>query len=42
VDLLVPSHKPGAAYGVTVSYQRYGAGSGLTDEVRIGFSCWLQ
>jgi hypothetical protein len=42
VDLLVPSSKPAASYGVTVSYQRYAAGSGLSDEVRIGFSCWLQ
>jgi len=42
VDLLVPSSKPAASYGVTVSYQRYGAGSGFSDEVRIAFSCWLQ
>jgi hypothetical protein len=42
VDLLVPSSTPAGSYGVTVSYQRYGAGSGFSDEVRIGFSCWLQ
>jgi hypothetical protein len=40
-DLLVPSRKPTISYGVTVSYQRYGAGAGFTDEIRVGFSCWL-
>jgi len=41
VDLLIPSHRPTVSYGLTASYQRYGAGAGFTDEVRVGFSCWL-
>jgi hypothetical protein len=40
-DLLVPSDKPAVSYGVTVSYQRYRAGTGFSDEIRLGFSCWL-
>lgn len=40
VDLLVP-RKPTSAYGLTISYQRYAAGTGFHDEVRFGFSCWL-
>lgn len=42
VDLLVPSSKPVASYGVAVSYLRYEAGAGFVDEVRVGLSCWLQ
>jgi hypothetical protein len=41
VDLLVPSRRPTVSYGVTASYERYGAGAGFSDEFRIGFSCWL-
>jgi hypothetical protein len=41
VDLLVPAHKPMTAWGVTVSYERFTPGAGLSDELRIGFSWWL-
>jgi hypothetical protein len=41
VDLVFPSSKPTASYGLTLSYDRYAEGAGFSDEVRIGFSCWL-
>ena len=41
VDLIIPTSKPTAAYGLTVSYQHYLAGAGFTDEIRVGLSCWL-
>jgi hypothetical protein len=40
VDLVVPTSKPTFSWGLTASYQRYAAGTGFSDEVRIGFSCW--
>ena len=40
-DLLIPSSKSAASYGLTVGYQRYEAGAGFTQELRVGFSCWL-
>jgi len=41
IDLSVPGNKPTTSYGLTVTYERYGAGAGLNDEVRVGFSGWL-
>jgi hypothetical protein len=41
-DLLVPSRQPVASYGLTIVYQHFAADAGLSDEVRVGFSCWLQ
>lgn len=41
VDLFVPSRKPGRGWGLTVSYDRYDPGAGLSDELRIGLSLWL-
>ena len=40
-DLLLPTRKPTASWGLTVSYESYAAGAGLSDEVRVGFSYWL-
>lgn len=40
-DLLVPSRQPVASYGLTLVYQHFAADAGLSDEVRLGFSCWL-
>ena len=42
VDLMIPSSKPSACWGLTVSYQRYGANAGVADELRIGLTGWLQ
>jgi hypothetical protein len=41
LDLLLPSRKPTVFYGLTVSYERYAAGAGLSDEVRIGLSYFM-
>jgi hypothetical protein len=41
VDLSLPGAKPDRYYGLTVTYQSYMAGAGLSDEIRVGFSCWL-
>jgi hypothetical protein len=41
VDLSLPGAKPDRYYGLTVTYESYMAGAGLTDEVRVGFSYWL-
>jgi len=40
-DLILPTRKPTASYGLTASYERYAAGAGLSDELRMGFSYWL-
>jgi len=37
----VPTRKPGLGWGLTVSYDRYDPGAGLSDELRIGLSAWL-
>ena len=41
-DLLIPSRKPSTSYGLTLAYQHYVSGAGLSDEVRVGCSFWFQ
>ena len=41
VDVLIPSHKRWAAYTISLAYQAYQAGAGLTDEVRLDVTALL-
>lgn len=41
LDLTLPAHKPLLSWGLTAAYERYNAGAGLADEVRVGVSWWL-
>lgn len=41
MDLVLPARKPTAGYGLSVSYDQYMAGAGLSNELRIGLSYWL-
>ncbi len=41
LDLFLPGRKPTAGYGLTVAYDQYMAGAGLSNELHIGLSFWL-